>query len=292
MAVIEGWMPPTRENYELILKLWTFYPIIASLQWVISWYGMGKTSVVNSRLNIPGRIAWMTMESPGFLTLLYIMSTLTKEKSITDLPWQNKVLAGLFVIHYSYRAIMYPLMAPSMSPIHIIVWIMGLTFQLVNATSIGSWLAAYGPTTAAAWEAQLSPWSTLQFVVGIAVFYLGLAANYYHDDELREIRRREEQRQARVALENGTPLKAVDKHYQLPEAGLFKYMLYPHYFVEWVEWTGFYMAAGWTCVPARMFVVNEVFAMLPRAVKGKKWYIERFGADQVGRRWAVIPGVV
>jgi 3-oxo-5-alpha-steroid 4-dehydrogenase 1 len=57
---------------------------------------MGKTSVV-SRLNLPGRIAWFTMEAPGFLTLLYIMNTLPKQMEITDLPWQNKVLAGLFV---------------------------------------------------------------------------------------------------------------------------------------------------------------------------------------------------
>jgi 3-oxo-5-alpha-steroid 4-dehydrogenase 1 len=252
---------------------------------------MGKTSV-DSRFNIPGRVAWLTMESPGFLTLLYIMGTLTKQQGIPDLPWQNKVLAGLFVIHYSYRAIMYPLMAASMSPIHFFVWCAGLTFQLFNATSIAAWLAAYGPTTAAEWSAQLSPWSTLQFVVGIAVFYLGLAANYYHDDELREIRRREEHRRSRKSMEDGTPVEKVDKHYSIPEAGLFKYMLYPHYFVEWIEWTGFYMAAGWSCLPARMFVVNEVFAMLPRAVKGKQWYVQRFGADQVGRRYAVIPGVI
>lgn len=57
---------------------------------------MGKTSV-NSRFNIPGRIAWVTMESPGFLLLLYIMNTLPQQHGITDLPWQNKVLAGLFV---------------------------------------------------------------------------------------------------------------------------------------------------------------------------------------------------
>ncbi|CAK7262477.1 hypothetical protein SEPCBS57363_000066 [Sporothrix epigloea] len=291
MTLIEGWLPPTRENYDFMMRIWTFYPLFASTQWATSWYGMGKTSV-NSRLNIPGRIAWLTMESPGFLTLLYLMSTLTEEQGITDLPWQNKVLAGLFVIHYSYRAVIYPLIAPSMSPIHVAVWGMAIAFQLVNATSIGSWLAAYGPITAKEWEAQLSPWPTLQFVVGIAIFYLGLAANYYHDDELREIRRREEQRQLRVAKENGSSPQAVDKHYQLPDAGLFKYMLYPHYFVEWIEWTGFYMAAGWSCLPARMFVINEVCAMLPRAVKGKQWYIQRFGSDQVGRRWAVIPGVV
>lgn len=66
------------------------------MQWVISWYGMGKTSV-SSRFNIPGRVAWMGMEAPGFLTLLYIMNTLPKQLGIDDLPWQNRVLGGLFV---------------------------------------------------------------------------------------------------------------------------------------------------------------------------------------------------
>lgn len=60
---------------------------------------MGKTSV-KSRLNIPGRIAWFTMEVPGFMTLLYIMKTLPVQYGIDDLPWQNKVLASLFVSYF------------------------------------------------------------------------------------------------------------------------------------------------------------------------------------------------
>jgi hypothetical protein len=89
-----------------------------SVQWVIRWYGMGKTSVA-SRLNLPGRLAWLTMESPGFLTLLYIMRTLTPKDP--DLPWQNKVLAGLFVIHYAYRAVAFPFLQPSIAPMHVFV---------------------------------------------------------------------------------------------------------------------------------------------------------------------------
>lgn len=66
------------------------------IQLALPWYGMGKTSV-NSIFNIPGRIAWFTMEIPGFLSLLYMMNTLPAEHGITDLPWQNKVLGALFV---------------------------------------------------------------------------------------------------------------------------------------------------------------------------------------------------
>jgi 3-oxo-5-alpha-steroid 4-dehydrogenase 1 len=202
------------------------------------------------------------------------------------------------VIHYAYRAVIFPWIQPSMSPLHAIVALAAVVFQLLNATCLGGWLAAYGPTTAAEWRDQLAPLPILQFASGIALFYVGLVANYYHDGELRHIRRREMARLERIAAEQkksgdaGRPgPSAVRKHYEIPQAGLFKYILYPHYLSEWVEWAGFWMACGWSCAPARTFLVNEIAAMLPRAVRGKKWYGERFGEEKVRRRWAAIPGV-
>lgn len=195
-------------------------------------------------------------------------------------------------MHYLYRAVTFPVIQPSMSPIHFFVWASAASFQVVNGTLIGSWLAAYGPLTKEAWAAQLSPYPTLQFAIGITVFYLGLAANFYHDDELREIRRREQQRQERLAKQQGVKPTSVEKHYQIPQAGLFKYVLYPHYLVEWIEWTGFYIACGFSSTPALMFVVNEVSAMLPRAVSGRKWYVERFGEEKLRNKRAIIPGVL
>ncbi|KAF3766409.1 3-oxo-5-alpha-steroid 4-dehydrogenase [Cryphonectria parasitica EP155] len=299
MALIQGWYPPSKENYDLILLIWCFFPLNSMVQWIMPWYGMGKTSVT-SKLNIPGRLAWFTMEVPGFLTLLYMVLTLPGLHGITDLPWQNQVLAGLFVIHYLYRAVLFPFLQPSMSPIHVAVWLAALAFQLFNGTLLGSWLAAYGPVTEAAWRAQLGPFPTLQFAVGIALFYVGLAANFYHDDELREIRRRELQRQEKVATESGggggggrgRAAATVDKHYRIPQAGLFRYVLYPHYLAEWAEWFGFYVACGFSCTPALMFLVNEVSAMLPRAVKGRRWYAERFGEEKIRGKRAVIPGIL
>lgn len=251
---------------------------------------MGKTSVP-SRLNLPGRVAWLTMECPSLLILLYIMRTLPSMHGIDDLPWQNRVLAGLFVIHYVYRAVFFPFLQPSMAPLHLLVWLLALVFQICNATSIAGWLAAYGPVSQAGWESA-SP--IPQFAAGILIFYLGLAGNFFHDEELREIRRRERRRQQHVRdkQQGGEgPAKSADNHYQIPQAGLFKYMLYPHYFCEWFEWFGFWVAAGWACAPARNFLVNEVFTMLPRAVRGKRWYIEKFGEDKVGKKWAVVPGL-
>jgi 3-oxo-5-alpha-steroid 4-dehydrogenase 1 len=254
---------------------------------------MGKTSVT-SRLNLPGRVGWLAMESPGFLTLLYVSTTLPGQLGLDlgALPWQNKVLAGLFVIHYAYRAVLFPLLAPSMSPVHAAVAAMAVVFQLANATCLGAWLGGYGPTMDAEWG------STARFVAGIFVFYLGLAGNFFHDEELREIRRREKARRERVARKKNAggggsaTAAAVDKHYQIPEGGLFRYLLYPHYLCEWVEWTGFWLACGPGCAPAMMFVVNEIVVMLPRAVRGRRWYEQTFGADKVRRKWTVVPGVL
>lgn len=68
---------------------------ITILQWGLDWYGAGKTSG-KSVLNIPGKIAWTTMEVLGFITLLYVMNTLP-EGGILSLPWENKAMGGLFV---------------------------------------------------------------------------------------------------------------------------------------------------------------------------------------------------
>ncbi|KAG8406846.1 hypothetical protein J3459_008240 [Metarhizium acridum] len=291
MAIVEGWYPPTRENWETtVLTFQILYPALSLMQLFISWYGMGKTSV-HSAFNLPGRVAWMLMEMPGFTTVLYLMNTLPRMHGIDDLPWQNRVLAGLFVIHYVYRAVVFPFIQPSMSPIHVLVALMAAGFQVLNGVSIGAWLAAYGPVTAEAWAARSS---VAQFCVGIGIFYVGLAANFFHDEELREIRRAERRRRQRVLDQQGGGggAASVEKHYQIPQAGLFKHVLYAHYLCEWVEWFGFLVAAGWGCVPAWTFLVNEVFAMLPRAVKGKKWYVEKFGEDKIRKRWAVLPGVV
>lgn len=126
---------------------------------------------------------------------------------------------------------------------------------------------------------------------------------------------------------------SYDKIYVLPpQTGLFKYILYPHYTLEWLEWIGYYLlAASWGLgyglsfsLPfpssnaaadyeissssmktnsgsqpdpaqysaALWFVVMEVSVMAPRAVGGLKWYRDRFGDGPVAGRKAVIPGVL
>ncbi|TVY32058.1 Uncharacterized protein LSUB1_G007742 [Lachnellula subtilissima] len=293
MALIENWMPPSREHWEWVVYLFQFFPILTLTQWSISWYGMGKTST-SSRFNIPGKIAWLTMEVPGFLIVLYIMYTLPNQLGLLGLPWENKAMGGLFVIHYLYRAILCPFLAPSLSPIHAVVWLFAIIFQVVNGLSIGGYLGGHGPTSRAAWANFKSDYvAGGRMELGMMIWALGFLANIWHDDELREIRRAAKRNAEQRAGEKGEGKgKGVDKVYMIPRNGGFEYILYPHYLCEWIEWAGFWIMGGSACVPARNFLLNEIATMLPRAVQGKQWYVERFGKEKVAGRKAIIPGIL
>ncbi len=260
---------------------------MSAAQWVIDWYPQGKTSN-KSKFNLPGKWAWLVMESPGFLTLLYCMYTIPKQQGIETLPWPNWTMAAMYSIHYFYRAWLSPLLLnPSMSPIHILVLLMAFAFNTVNALSLGGWLGGYGPTTRLDWSGRL-----YEIEVGLVIWGWGLMANIFHDDDLREIRRSAARRQKAQAEKEKKPIEGVEKLYMMPKNGLFNYVLYPHYLCEWFEWAGFCIVGGWSCVPARTFLINEIATMTPRAVQGKRWYIEKFGKEKVGNRKAVIPALL
>ena len=176
-----------------------------------------------------------------------------------------------------------------MSPIHPVVWVSAFAFQVINATCIGGWLAGYGPTTAYDWAGR-----AVLIEVGMMIFAAGFLGNVYHDDELREVRRAAARKQHIRAKEQeeSNVGKSVDKVYEVPQNGLFRFVLYPHYLCEWIEWGGFFIIGGLGCVPARSFLINEIATMTPRALSGRRWYIKRFGKERIGGKKAVIPGLL
>jgi 3-oxo-5-alpha-steroid 4-dehydrogenase 1 len=228
------------------------------------------------------------MEIPGFLTVLYCMLTIPRAEGLVGLPIANWTMAGAFTIHYIYRAILSPLfLNPSMSPIHPMVFFSAIGFQIINGLSIGGWLGGYGPTTIYDWSGR-----AYEIQIGLVIWGWGLLLNIFHDDDLREIRRAALKRQREQAIKDKKPIEGVDKLYMLPKNGLFHYVLYAHYLCEWMEWAGFWMVGGLHCTPARTFLFNEISTMLPRALSGRRWYIQKFGKDKVGNRKAVIPGLL
>ena len=234
------------------------------------------------------------MEVPGFLTCLYCMSTIPVHlglarrpgfEAFQSLPIGNKTMATLYSIHYIYRAILSPLLLnPSMSPIHPLVAGAAFAWQVCNGLALGGWLGGYGPTTVMEWSGRM-----YYIEVGLVIWGWGLLGNIFHDDELREIRREviKEQQKKDKSAKGG-----AEKVYKLPKNGLFRAVLYPHYLFEWIEWGGFWLIGGLACTPARSFLFNEISTMLPRAIQGWHWYVEKFGRDKVGNRKAVIPFLI
>ncbi|POS85595.1 hypothetical protein EPUL_002994 [Erysiphe pulchra] len=193
-------------------------------------------------------------------------------------------------------------------------------FQFMNGVSIGGFLAGYGPaittdttkiessmdinSTQVFWQQILPQWRRK---LGLFIWLLGFAANIYHDEILRDIRRspRKDARDRAQPEKSGSDDKGeeekkiskegkicVEKLYRIPERGLFRYILFPHYFTEWIEWAGWWMAGGSLFFPARTFLINEITTMLPRAIQGRNWYIEKFGKENLRGRKAIIPGIL
>lgn len=216
------------------------------------------------------------------------------------------ITCPLQVLHYFNRALLSPLLNPSMSPIHLVTWASAILFNIINGTAIGCYFGGYGPTSKADWAGRAE-----YMEVGLMIWGVGLLFNWLHDDDLREIRRASARKQRRMIEEekakrqggdDGDDNKGkkgedkdevkVDKVYMLPKNLLFSKVLFAHYLFEWIEWSGWWMMGGLAFAPGRCFLVNEIAVMLPRAVAGRKWYVEKFGEEKVNGKWAIIPGLI
>lgn len=311
------------------------------VQWLLDYHPTGKFSVPNSALNLNGRFAWSVMEVVGPINLIYILSTLPAEFgfSFAELPLWNKVAGALYVIHYFNRSIVNPLfVAPSISPVRLEIFVLAFIFNWFNSSCIAGWIAGYDLTQGLGYT-PLPASSTIIHqclpYIGAGIFAYGMMGNIRSERKLWSLRREEAQRQAAKKSDekNGSDEKNIyHKVYVIPPAnGLFRWVLYPHYALEWLEWVGFALVgtavypahaflptishpglpapsvapAPWLKPfamlakylripfpwPAIVFVLNNVFTMLPQARRGLRWYTTKFGKDAVAGRSAVIPGV-
>jgi 3-oxo-5-alpha-steroid 4-dehydrogenase 1 len=163
-----------------------------------------------------------------------------------------------------------------------------------------------------------------RFWTGVGLWAVGFAGNVYHDEILLNIRRKAIAKgKARELDEDGQRAKARQPHYAIPHGGLYSLISFPNYFCEWVEWFGFALAASPipnfallpgaealleaargaqvtevgqllspfvdSVSPPWIFFILEISTMAPRAIRGHRWYHERFGESYPRDRRAVIP---
>jgi 3-oxo-5-alpha-steroid 4-dehydrogenase 1 len=208
---------------------------------------------------INGKLGWMVQElvSPIFVWLYY---QAYKEPAPTIS--KGSVLLMSWLVHYTNRAVYSVIVSPGMTSTRIDTVIMAILFNIVTP----AWCAHD-------FAKETSPLPlTLQTLLGLTIFFFGMAMNISSDAHLRTLRRR----------------RGKTGEYVLPEWGLYRYIVSPNYLGEMIEWTGFAILLG--RLSGWVFLLWTVCNLAPRARSHLKWYRERFG-DRVGDRSGIIPGV-
>ena len=218
--------------------------------------GYGYLSTSKWGPKIGNKTAWVIMEAPAFIFLLYY----TLRFAASGIETGNSrivlyIMAGLFLLHYFQRSFIFPFLMRGRSTMPVAIMLMGLTFNTLNAYLIGGWL--YGQAPEGMYETGWL-WSP-RFIIGAIIFFTGMAINLHSDHVIRNLRR-----------------PGDTKHY-IPRKGLYKYVTSANYFGEFTEWVG-YAILTWS--PAGLLFAAWTFANLaPRAKSLTAKYEEEFGEE-------------
>lgn len=108
------------------------------------------------------------------------------------------------------------------------------------------------------------------FYVGILLFVVGIAGNFYHHKLLADLRK-----------------NSLD--YFIPKGGLFKYVVCPHYLFEIITFLGIALLSRH--LVAWIILLFIVFYLIARALRVLKWYHEKI-KDFPKDRKAILPFVL
>ena len=211
-------------------------------------------------LTFPSWMAWLIMESPSFLVILAFF--------LLNIRHASPPAVFLFLLweaHYLYRTFIYPFLirgeAKKKFPILLVV--MAIAFNSLNATVNGSWLFVQ-------WPYALSWIHDPRFILGSLLFICGFVIHSWADRRLRLLR------------------QPGETGYKVPRGGLFELISCPNYFGEILQWFGFALAAwSWAGLSFAVFTLANIG---PRAISNHRWYLRTF-ARYPKKRKAIIPFV-
>ena len=188
------------------------------------------------------------MESPSLGIMIYYLINI--QLTVNSQVW---ILFTLWIIHYTNRTLVYPFrIRPTAKKIPVFIVFNGILFNVVNAGLNGYFLTvlAQPDQYGAHWLNQPTT------LIGITLFFTGLAINWRADHILIHLR------------------KYGETGYKIPTGFLFKYISSPNLLGEIIEWFGFAVAA-WN-LPALTFAVWTFANLVPRAKNHHDWYLLNF----------------
>ena len=126
---------------------------------------------------VPVRAGWLIMEIPTFLVFFPVYFMGAHRLSPVSL-----VLVGLWVLHYGYRTFLYPRrLETGGKRMPLLVALSGFGIQTLNSGLQAWWLGALGDyATAWLWDPR--------FVLGVALFGIGMVINHQSDNILLSLR--------------------------------------------------------------------------------------------------------
>ena len=241
--------------FNLFLILWSLLALIVFLTLFFKTAPYGRHIQDGWGLKIPSRIGWIVMESPALL-LLILFCVLSTSNNIVQY-----ILLGFWYLHYFHRSFIWPFRARiSGKSMPLLIALLAIAFNLINATIQGSWIFLYS---------DYSPEWLLSktFLIGAFIFLVGMFINIYSDNVLLKLRKDQ----------NG---------YTMPKGFLYEKVSCPNYLGEIIEWLGWAIMT-WSFA-GLVFFLWTVANLLPRAIANHKWYKEEF-ANYPPQRKAIIP---
>ena len=248
-----------KETFDLFLGVMSLIALFVfiALYFIKAGYGMFRTSSWGFSIN--NKLAWMLMEAPVFVVMAVLWWHSDRRCSLGPL-----IFFLLFQLHYFQRSFIFPLLMKGKSRMPIAIMLMGVLFNLLNGFMQGEWLFYLAPDTL-----YTADWlTTPQFVLGVLLFFTGMAVNWHSDHIIRHLR------------------KPGDTRHYLPSKGMYCYVTSANYFGEIMEWAG-WAVLTWS-LSGLVFLWWTAANLVPRANAIWHRYKEEFG-DEVGTRKRVLP---
>jgi len=254
--------------YDLVLRIAFAIVAVTAIAAAFVRTPYGRFANEKYGMSFDPRIGWFLMELPAIATFVWFFF----QGANALAPFPLFVLF-VWVAHYLNRGFLMPALMRvpkgQKSSFSLLVVAMGWVVTSLHGYLNGTWASSLSDRVG--WESFALP----SFVVGIVLYYCGLAINLRSDHIVRNLRTKEE-------TEQGI------KRYRIPSGGLFRYVSSPSYLSEIIFWLGFAIFT-WSLAGVYMLLITMA-NLVPRAIATHRWYREKF-PDYPPERKILIPFV-
>ena len=224
--------------------------VVAVLVFVSLFYvdaGYGKFYNPKWGPSVDNHLGWFLMEAPVFIVMLALWWFSERRDDVVRL-----CLLLIFELHYFHRSFLFPLQLRGHNRMPLAIILMGVLFNTLNALMQGGWIFYVSPA-----DYYPEGWLTsLPFIAGTAIFFIGMFVNIQSDSIIRNLR------------------KPGDTAHYLPQGGMFRYVASANYFGEFLEWVGFAILT-WSWAGA-VFALWTFANLAPRAARIHDRYAHEF----------------